>query len=163
MKIGVFYGSTTGVTQEAAETIAEKLGAAVKNVAEAEASDFDGYDVLVLGSSTWGLGDLQDDWADFLPKVASSNLSGKKIALFACGDQVGYSDTFGDAIAEIHDQLASSGAAFIGAWPADGYEGTGRALKDGKFVGLMLDDNNQSDQTADRISGWVDQIKGEMA
>lgn len=162
MSIAVFYGSTTGVTQEAAETIAEKLGADVYNVADAQADAFDAYDCLVLGSSTWGLGDLQDDWADFLPKLNKSNLSGKKVALFAMGDQVSYSDTYGDAIAEIHDQLEDAGVIFVGAWGAEGYEGEGRSKQGDKFLGLMLDDNNQSDMTAERIDRWVAQLKAEF-
>lgn len=162
MSIGVFYGSTTGVTQEAAETIAEKLGAELHNVSDCDANAFDAYDVLVLGSSTWGLGELQDDWADFLPKVEKGNLSGKKVALFALGDQNSYSDTYGDAIAEIHDALSGAGVAFIGKWADSDYEGEGRAKVDGGWLGLMLDDNNQSDLTADRISRWVEQLKSEM-
>lgn len=163
MSIGVFYGSTTGVTKEIAETIAEKLGADVFDVADASAAKLSDYDVLVLGSSTWGMGELQDNWADFLPSIDAASLAGKKVALFGSGDQSGFSDTFGDALALIHDALAPGGCAFIGSWPADGYDGAGNSFKDGKILGLMLDDNNQSDLTAGRIDQWVEQIKGEMA
>jgi flavodoxin len=38
--------------------------------------------VLLFGSSTWGLGDLQDDWGSFIKTVASADLSSKKISFF---------------------------------------------------------------------------------
>lgn len=56
MKIGIFYGSTTGVTEAVAERIAKKLGVAsadVHNVGSATAADAVGYDALLLGTSTW--------------------------------------------------------------------------------------------------------------
>lgn len=38
----------------------------VHNVADASADEADKYDLLVVGSSTWGCGELQDDWYSFL-------------------------------------------------------------------------------------------------
>mgnify|MGYP002461750743 FL=1 len=64
-KIGIFYGSSTGTTESVAYTIAQKLGVASNDVHDA--SKLTGemvkeYDVLVLGTSTWGCGEVQDDW-----------------------------------------------------------------------------------------------------
>lgn len=58
-KIGIFYGSSTGTTESVAHTIAQKLGVASNDVHDA--SKLTGemvkeYDVLVLGTSTWGCG-----------------------------------------------------------------------------------------------------------
>ena len=61
-KVHVIYGSTTGMTEAVAAKIANSLGAQVFNVNAADAAAFDA-ELLVLGSSTWGIGDLQDDWA----------------------------------------------------------------------------------------------------
>ncbi len=66
-KIGVFYGSTTGTTEDLARRIAEKLdvpSAHVFDVSKLTEALVNEYDVLVLGSSTWGAGELQDDWYD---------------------------------------------------------------------------------------------------
>ena len=66
-KIGVFYGSTTGTTEDLARRIAEKLdvpSADVFDVSKLTEALVNEYDVLVLGSSTWGAGELQDDWYD---------------------------------------------------------------------------------------------------
>lgn len=122
--IGIFYGSSTGTTSDLAQKIASALGvdsANVMDVANADAAAAAKYDVLLLGSSTWGLGDLQDDWESFLPKLKGENLSGKKVGLFGCGDASSYSDTFCAALGTIKAELANTGCTFIGAYPAEGY------------------------------------------
>lgn len=66
-KTGVFYGSTTGTTESVARTIAEKLGipsSDVYNVSKMTADVAGSYEALILGTSTWGDGELQDDWYD---------------------------------------------------------------------------------------------------
>lgn len=61
----VIYGSTTGNCQQYAEEIAQKLGVSdVKNVTDVDAGTLAEYDNLLLGTSTWGAGELQDDWYD---------------------------------------------------------------------------------------------------
>ena len=84
-KIGIFFGSSTGNTTVAAEKIAAQLGNAdLHDVGEGVSSaDFEGYDYLILGTSTWGCGDLQDDWETTLPELQKADLSGKTVALFA--------------------------------------------------------------------------------
>nr|MBA3924398.1 flavodoxin FldA [Nostocaceae cyanobacterium] len=37
-----------------------------------------------------------------------------------------------------------------------------KAVRDGKFVGLALDEDNQSELTAERIKAWAAQLKGEF-
>ena len=89
MRTGIFYGSTTGMTESLAAKIAARTGVAqtdVRNVADASADEAEGYDLLLLGSSTWGCGELQDDWYDFLDALKRKALSGKRVALFGCGD-----------------------------------------------------------------------------
>jgi flavodoxin I len=45
----------------------------------------------------------------------------------------------------------------------EGYEFTeSKAFRDGKFVGLALDEDNQSDLTEERIKKWVSTLKTEM-
>ena len=83
-KIHVIYGSTTGMTEAVAAKIANALGAQVFNIASADASAFNA-ELLVLGSSTWGIGELQDDWAAKLDSVKAS-FAGKKVAVFGLGD-----------------------------------------------------------------------------
>ena len=61
-KIGIFYGSTTGTTEAVAEQIASHLGGGsseVYNVGNTDAKVAEEYELLILGSSTWGSGELQ--------------------------------------------------------------------------------------------------------
>jgi len=156
-KTCVIYGSTTGTCEDLANRIAAKLdGAEVINVADLTAAKIDECQNLILGTSTWGCGDLQDDWFDGIETLKAADLSGKVIALFGCGDCGSYSDTFCGAIGEIYNAIKDSGATFVGRVATDGYTfDDSAALVDGEFVGLPLDELNEADKTDDRIDAWV--------
>lgn len=162
-KIGVFYGSSGGTTEDIAQRIADRLGvpkANVHNVANTPASAAEAYEVLILGTSTWGLGDLQDDWDAFLPKLKKTGLAGKTIALFGSGDSASFSDTFCDGMGIIYNELKATGAGFVGAVPVEGYSfDDSAAAAGGSFVGLALDEVNEDGLTDQRINQWVEQLK----
>ena len=164
-KIGIFYGSNTGMTAEVADEIAALLGVAkddIHNVAKSAPSEVAPYDVLLLGASTWGNGELQDDWYDFIDGLETLDLKGKKIALFGCGDET-MSDTFCGALGEIYSRLQNTGAAFVGAFDANVYEfDNSPAFIDGVYVGLCLDQVNKEELTAPRIKEWVAKLKTEI-
>ena len=140
-KIGIFYGSTTGVTETIANKIAENLeGSEVFNIAGNEDKLGD-FDILILGASTWGFGDLQDDWQSALDGLAGLDLSGKKVAYFGTGDQESFADTFIDGIGIINDEISQTGATVIGHTSTEGYEfNESKALVDGQFLGLAIDE-----------------------
>lgn len=163
-KIGIFYGSSTGTTAELAQKIAKAVGAEAHcyDVADADPASVADFDVLLLGSSTWGIGDLQDDWEGFLPKLAEQNLSGKVVALFGCGDSDSYPDSFCEALAQIKEGLSGTGCKFVGAYAPEeyNYDAT-RSEEDGKLIGLCVDDVNQSDLTDARLQTWLDAFASE--
>lgn len=164
--IGIFYGSSTDTTADIAGRIASSLGVAsgdVHNVANADAAAVANYEVLLLGSSTWGAGDLQDDWEDFLPKLKGQNLSGKVVGLFGCGDASCYGDTFCDALATIKEELASTGCTFAGRMSKDGYSfDESRSDEDGELIGCLIDEANESDLTDERIERWIAALKPQL-
>lgn len=152
----VVYGSTTGTCESIAQTIGDQLGAEVINVADLTANQLAEADNIVLGTSTWGAGELQDDWYDGVNVVKSANLSGKRVALFGCGDSASYSDTFCGGMKELYDAAVAAGATVVGAVSTDGYTfDDSDAVVDGQFVGLALDDVNEDDKTSERISAWL--------
>lgn len=152
----VVYGSTTGTCESIAQTIGDQLGAEVINVSDLTANQLAEADNIVLGTSTWGAGELQDDWYDGVNVVKSANLSGKRVALFGCGDSASYSDTFCGGMKELYDAAVAAGATVVGAVSTDGYTfDDSDAVVDGQFVGLALDDVNEDDKTSERISAWL--------
>lgn len=159
----VVYGSSTGTCQAIAEKIGEKLGAEVVDVASLTDGQVNEAENLILGTSTWGAGELQDDWYDGVEKLKSADLSDKTVALFGCGDSESYSDTFCGGMEEIYSAVSEKGAKVIGEVSTDGYTfDDSAAVHDGKFVGLALDDVNEDDKTDERIYAWVDSIKSEL-
>ena len=159
-KTVVVYGSSTGTCQSIAETIASKLGAEALDVANFNADVVAENENLLIGTSTWGAGELQDDWYDGVKVLKEADLAGKTVAVFGCGDAESYSDTFCGAMAELYNAAKDSGAKMVGEVSTDGYTfDDSEAVADGKFVGLALDDVNEDDKTEGRIDAWLEEIK----
>lgn len=161
--IGIFYGSSTGTTEGVAKRIAEKLGVAdsdIHDVAGTAVNEVAPYEVLLLGSSTWGCGDLQDDWEGFLDGLKGQDLKGKLVGLFGCGDSASFGDTFCNAMGTIYEGLQGTGCTFIGSMDASGYSfDDSTACQEGMLVGLALDEMNEDDQTEGRMDQWIESLK----
>jgi flavodoxin I len=157
-KSAIFYGSNGGTTEIVAKKIAQKIGNGIEvfDVANVAAVDVEKYTNIILGTSTWGAGDLQDDWEGFLPDLAKVSLSGKIIALFGLGDSDSYSDSFVDGLGSVYEEIQDKGGVIVGQVDTDGYNfDDSKAVYNGKFVGLPLDEDNESDQTESRIDAWL--------
>ena len=169
-KIGIFFGSDSRNTRRVAKSIAKKPGdqaAAAVNVNKATADDLLQYDALILGTPTLGDGELPglsaggsaESWEEFLPQLKGADMAGKVVALFGLGDQEGYGHEFVDALAFIYDVVIENGATVVGAWPTDGYTfEAAKAVVDDEFVGLVIDHDNQSDLTEERIDAWLEVV-----
>jgi len=165
--IGIFYGSSTGNTEDAAKRIAQAFGAGeaqVTDISSASADDILGFDRIIFGVSTWGTGDLQDDFEDFMATLEEMDLGGKKVAVFGLGDQENYPDTFVDGLGIVAKAAGDAGGTIVGRTSTKGYTYDSSEAEEGdSFLGLALDEDNQSDQTHDRIAGWVASLKQEFA
>ncbi len=164
-KIGIFYGSSTGQTEHVAEKLQQLLGeenADLINIDGAVKKDLEKYKYLILGTPTWGLGEMQDDWEDFSGILEKADLKGKKIALFGLGDQDTYPESFADGVGILYDKIRKK-TTIVGKWPREGYEfSESEAFRGGSFVGLILDQENQPEQTAERLDKWVELLKKEF-
>lgn len=173
-KIGIFFGTDTGKTRKIAKLIAQHFeGEAAEpvNINKATIDDLLAYPYLILGTPTLGEGQLpgldaecqSESWAEFADTLAQADLSKKTVALFGLGDQEAYPDNFVSAMGELYDIVADAGAKVIGQWPNKGYVFTASGALDGdEFVGLALDQDNQSDLSGERIETWVKQLKEAM-
>ncbi len=162
-KIGLFYGTYTGVTGEVAKKIAAELGADkvdLHNIC-CDGDKMGDYQKLIIGTSTWSIGELQEDWDSFMPKLQTMDFTGKVVALFGTGDQVGYPDTFLDGMGMLYETFQFRGATFVGFWPTTGYDFTSPLplLDHDHFVGLAIDEDNQAELTDSRIKEWCRLIR----
>jgi len=160
MTVTIVYGTESGTTEKIARWIATPLSARLVSIGRATQADFEGCDLLVLGAPTYGLGDLSADWESGINRLRGADLGGKTVALFGTGDQITYPDSFVDAMGTLYDEVTARGARVVGTTPTDGYDFIeSRAVRDGRFVGLALDEDNQSAQTEGRIARWIGELR----
>ncbi|MCL4507675.1 MAG: flavodoxin [Chloroflexi bacterium] len=164
-KIGLFYGTDTGNTEDVAQRIKSMLDdiepgiAALHDMSRATPADLAQYDCLILGIPTANIGQLQTDWDMFWPHLDKIDFSGKKAALFGLGDQYAYGNTFMDALGMLAYKIQERGGELVGAWPAADYNFDGSVALDGDhFLGLSLDQENQADLTQSRLEVWLPQV-----
>ena len=175
--VGIFYGTCTGSTSEAADLIHQAFGSGVADepidvdslTDEALAASLKEHDALIVGAPTWNTGAESEcsgtGWDKFyyskLPAM-KSEMSGKKVAVFGLGDQSSYSEYFCDAAGEIWDVFRGLDCKMLGAWSQEGYEHEdSKSIRGDKFCGLLLDAVNQEDMTEERVQKWVAQLKDE--
>ncbi|AFY55450.1 flavodoxin, long chain [Rivularia sp. PCC 7116] len=166
-KMAIFYGSTSGITEEIATKIHEHFGEELCELFSME-EDFTSvdemleYDYLLFGCSTWGSGEVQNDWRDplFEMEMDKPDFTGKTIALFGAGDYQNHGEQFVSALGTLYDHFKKLGATLVGEIPTDGYTYEySFAVRDGKFIGLPIDEVNESDKTDERIATWLESVK----
>ncbi len=170
--IGLFYGTSTCYTEMAGEKIRKALHILlgedrvdVFNIADTPIIQTQFYDFLIFGIPTWDYGELQEDWEEIWDEMDSIDFSGKKIAIYGMGDQVGYPEWFLDAMGYLHSKLVHRGAIPCGYWPRAGYvfEASKALTPDEQyFVGLALDDETEFQLSEARIQQWCTQIIAEF-
>ncbi|MBE2223730.1 MAG: flavodoxin [Anaerolineae bacterium] len=167
--IGLFYGTDTGFTEIVVKILVEEFDLVapdlltVHNIADVPVATLAQYDRLIIGCPTWDIGQLQADWDKAYNQLNSLELSGKQVAIFGLGDQYGYSNSYCDAIGILAEKFVNQGAELVGFTSAAGYEFTDSVgVKDGQFLGLALDEDNESDKSPQRVLEWVWQLVDEF-
>jgi flavodoxin I len=171
--VGIFYGTSTGSTQEVADLIKEEFGDDAEGPFDVEAlegsvkENFEKYDALVVGTPTWNTGaDVERSgtgWDEiYYTSLPEINVRGKKVAVFGLGDQVSYAENYADATGELHDVFESLGCVMMGYTSQEGYEHEdSKSIRGDKFCGLLCDAVNQEELTDERVRMWVSQLKEE--
>ena len=158
-----------GNTEAAADWIKAKFSGEITDptdIGEVDISDLEGYSSLIVGAPTWNTGADEGRsgtaWDEVLDEIRDLDLGGKKVAVFGCGDSSSYGDYFCDAIEEVYSAMKDAGASMVGFVDPSGYDfAESKSVLDGKFCGLPLDEDNESDMTEDRVAAWCEQISGE--
>lgn len=164
-KIALIYAAKADKTASVAEKIQKELGDAVEAVSVENAwqNDFEAYDHLIVGASTWFDGELPTYWDELLPELRTLQLKGKKVAIFGLGDQAKYPDNFVDGMGVLADVFEEDGATLVGFTSTEGYEfNKSRALRGDKWCGLVIDLDNQPQLTDERVKKWCREVKREM-
>lgn len=172
-KIGLFFGTETGTTRLIAKKMQKKLGDALcdkpLNVNRIGMAEMLAYDALILGTPSYGEGDipgksvgcLEPNWEEFFSQLTTEpDFSGKRIAFFGLGAQERYADRFASSLFALVEKFRGWGAEIIGDWPNEGYTfDHSDALVNGRFLGLIIDQRTQGMLTDERIDQWLAQVK----
>ena len=133
------------------------------NAEEITEDTFSGYDNFILSVPTWFDGELPNYWDEFVPALEDMDLKGKTVAVFGNGNQRDYPENFVDGIGILVKLLEKRGARIIGETSIEGYKfESSKAIRDGKFIGLAIDQDTQAKLTDERIKKWVEDIKPEF-
>ncbi|MBK3518347.1 flavodoxin [Carboxylicivirga marina] len=157
MQTAILFGSSLGNTQFVAEKIHKHIpNATCLPVNDLSVAQITSFDNLVLGTSTWGVGNLQDDFELFVDLLLTLDMSKTTFALFGLGDQYTYPDTFCNGMGKLYHLLNDKGWRIVGSTSVDGYDfSESEAQIDEQFVGLALDEDNEPDLSDIRIEKWV--------
>ena len=125
------------------------------------------YEGFIFGAPTWHTnadsersGTSWDSW--LYDDIKSYDFTNKPIALFGVGDASSYSSNFCDAMGELYDCFLAAGAKFYGATSTDVIEfDDSKAIRDGKFVGMVFDEDNESELSEGRAKNWIAALKSE--
>ena len=163
MRIKLIYGSDTGNTELVTEDLVKLLdNIEVTTVADLTPEDWE-YDNFILGIPTWYDGELQSDWEEYFEEFKTIDFTGKKVAIFGLGDQLGYEEWFCDGIGILAKEILKNGGTVIGYTTKDksyDFETTPKSIiKDDVFYGLCIDEDNQGELTQERLKNWVEQLK----
>ena len=167
--IGLFYGTSTGFTEIVVDLIVAEFELVAPNLITAHdisatpLGKMHEYDTLIVGCPTWNVGQLQDDWELQYNAIEELDLHGKKMAIFGLGDQYHYADNYCDAIGILGRKFAAQGAQRVGYTSSEGYQFSySLGVEGDQFMGLALDEDNESDKSPARISDWIWQLVDEF-
>ena len=164
-EIGIFYGSTSGKTEAIVDEIEfnlKKYEYKVFNIIDG-IKEMKNYDNLILVTPTYGVGELQKDWENQIEEFKKINFNGKKVALVGLGNQFTFGESFVEGIKVLYDIVTKNNGEIIGFTSNEGYlYRESKAVIDEKFIGLALDENNQDDDTPDRVYNWINEILREF-
>lgn len=163
--VGLFYAPTGGSVHKVAKRLKQRLGEHevkvdmwyIGDITPDKLSDYHNLIFVssTLGRDTWE-NDENDEWAAFMPELEKVDFAGRQVALVGLGNHVAYPNNFVDGMAALAGLVEKNGGNLIGKTEPDYYTFTmSRAVQDGVFVGLPLDEDNEPEKTDGRIQRWL--------
>ena len=156
-RLGIFYAPSGGSVHKVARLIKQKLVDlqpdlfVISDVTPLRLLD---YHNLILVCSTLG----RNTW-----EMLRIRLEGRKVAIVGLGDHVSYPNNFVDGMGILGRTIGEIGGQLIGETETRDYIfNDSRALQEGKFIGLPLDEDYEADKTEDRVDNWLERIRPEL-
>ena len=165
-RVRLYYSTITGNTEKVSNIIAEacreRKDIEVSVTLIDDCTSVYDCDIYIFGAPTLNTGAGSDrtgtsfdEWAYLtLPNLDFKN---KRVAVFGLGNCRGYSFYFCDAVGELYDYFQDAGAEMFGDAidPKDYNYESSYAERDGKLVGMLFDEENESDRHHERARNWL--------
>ena len=136
MKVLIVYDSVYGNTEQIAKAVAGAItpsdGVKVLRAGEANPSELESIDLLIVGSPTQG-GRPTPAIQDFLNKVSEPAIKGINVAAFDTRFSTRWVGIFGYAAGKIADSLKRKGTTLVASPEAFFVKGKEGPLKDGEL------------------------------
>lgn len=168
--LGIFYAPSGGSVHKVARLIKQKLSVlhpdvfVISDITPLTMLDYQNL-ILVcstLGRNTWEM-EQKDPWSSFIPQMLRIRLNGRKVAIAGLGDHVSYPNNFVDGMGILGNTIEEIGGQLVGFTETRDYVfNDSRALRDGKFIGLPLDEDYEAEKTENRLSQWLPQLRIEL-
>ncbi|UQZ45837.1 flavodoxin [Bacillus sp. PK3-037] len=116
-KILLVYATMSGNTEAMADLIEKGLQEAEAEVDRFEAMDiddaelFNDYEHIILGTYTWGDGDLPDEFLDLAEEMEALDFTGKTCAVFGSGDTA--YEYFCGAVDTLEEKIKERGGEMV--------------------------------------------------
>ncbi|WP_336184149.1 flavodoxin [Bacillus sp. 205(2023)] len=116
-KILLVYATMSGNTEAMADLIEKGLQEAEAEVDRFEAMDiddaelFNDYEHIILGTYTWGDGDLPDEFLDLAEEMEALDFAGKTCAVFGSGDTA--YEYFCGAVDTLEEKIKERGGEIV--------------------------------------------------
>ncbi|MEC1749143.1 flavodoxin [Bacillus mojavensis] len=116
-KILLVYATMSGNTEAMADLIEKGLQEAEAEVDRFEAMDiddaelFNDYEHIILGTYTWGDGDLPDEFLDLAEELDALDFTGKTCAVFGSGDTA--YEFFCGAVDTLEEKIKDRGGEIV--------------------------------------------------
>ena len=162
---GIFYATATGRTDRLVDQIELQWEGHLHRaeLKSTDPKDLQGFDFLLLGSPTYGIGDLHHHWHDFLDGMKELDLSKKTVGLFVMADGRFHGDSFAGALGLLFDSIQPLGGVIRGSSDPEDYQfsKTTSLRCGGQFPGLVVDWSSPGERrkTPERITRWLRQLR----
>lgn len=164
VNIGIFYATISGSTKKVANQVALSLRVPknqIHNISEVPAEKMLEYQLIILGTPTYGKGDSHYLWKEIFAEMSSFDFEHCWFALFCLGDKMFHRETFAASLIKMKTGLLKHSEKIIGQWTDTHsyFHDSPAMLPENSFDGLILDEVSRKTLTTDRINLWTSQLE----